>query len=1245
MKRLFRILTGLVLVFSTSDSQLIPSNNCPINWYPFGNNCYKFNVYPLRIYDEAAKECEAQGAGLLSVNSAQEHQFIDTTLQRIDRDRSFWYTSGYRDENHIKWSGDGTVSPDDVMFWASPDDLRGLSKFIVYKYSVSLQKYAWGAIDGREAYRFICEIPITETQRLLQENRDFTYGSNLTDPTLAPRGPRFTMHPINMVLTNRSHLPSIECEATGIPQPRYVWHRTDVIGSEEVIGKSEFYTISNGKLTFNRIDERRDAGTYHCEASNMFGSVRSAPSKITFGSLAQFPNVAPGVNRVALYQGTYLNCNPPTHKPAVSYQWMKDTSFLIQALNSYFFLSADGNLYFSEVQQNDEGSYHCIVTLTAFPGDTLATDQPPTETSLEIKLDVLGDTAALYPPQIHDDFPAVFPKAPRLGQTITIECLAYGRTPLRYRWSKSANGNLPSKAYTQNFDRVLVIPNVQFTDEGTYTCHVQGRTQTESKDFLLTINAKPYFIYPLKDLIVDENSDITWRCEGIASPRASYVWYKNARLITSGTDGIEIYSNVLKIKNLQKRIHDGMYSCEATNIHGSSVSSAQLKVLSFKPSFAKNPLPRTILAANNGNLTIPCIPEAAPVPTINWLKNGGKLSLPITDGNQRGSQLLSNGYLKIVGVSMVDAGLYTCVAANQNGESMSTGNVTVVGGVTIVTQLFPEMRVNKNDTVFIECQVSYDIFRVDLVLVWKFNGRIIDFTQDFFYEKSTRMGISGLFIHFIDYYHSGLYECVAMSTIAQSSISTNVIVQGPPGMPGNVYRIKGSETARSVTIKWTEPPDHGSQIQQYNIDARTMNNPKWRPVATNLSDFNVLIPGNVDSDKRQYTVTGLVPFNSYQFRVVARNRFPQLGEYSKPSEYIQLKPDVPVVSVQNVGGGGGSEGVLTISWRLLPEEERCGPNIGYNVYWRKNGTTEMFQMKTLLETDHMFQKMVSGNSVSYTVNLNNDKLFYLPYEVKIGVFNKYGKGPNSTSTVVYSSEGIPLLRPTNVNGWEINSTALWVTWDPLPNTREAIKGVIQGFEINVEDANDPNRKSVTAYHYGYMTGNNVIGLEPNTDYWVTVQIFNTAGESNPSEKQLLGTCLNPPLLYPEFVTIHSHGPNSVYVKWRGVSTGLFEETLRGYKIRWWLVGENIKSANDTIVGKETYGVVYGISKGYVYALRVLGFSKGGDGKMSPTQYFTLGGRVHVDSRISAIELSASSINPSLMIVIFVCVVQYLSVRS
>lgn len=54
---------------------------------------------------------------------------------------------------------------------------------------------------------------------------------------------------------------------------------------------------------------------------------------------------------------------------------------------------------------------------------------------------------------------------------------------------------------------------------------------------------------------------------------------------------------------------------------------------------------------------------------------------------------------------------------------------------------------------------------------------------------------------------------------------------GPPGMPGKVYRIKGSETTRSVTIKWTVPPNHGPQVQEYNIEALTSANPTWRPLA------------------------------------------------------------------------------------------------------------------------------------------------------------------------------------------------------------------------------------------------------------------------------------------------------------------------------------------------------------------------------------------------------------------------------
>ena len=115
------------------------------------------------------------------------------------------------------------------------------------------------------------------------------------------------------------------------------------------------------------------------------------------------------------------------------------------------------------------------------------------------------------------------------------------------------------------------------------------------------------------------------------------------------------------------------------------------------------------------------------------------------------------------------------------------------------------------------------------------------------------------------------------------------------------------------------------------------------------------------------------------------------------------------------------------------------------------------------------------------------------------------------------------------------------------NTRENAKGVIKGYRVrlnffhicvhgqisryvlvfmsfitpfslilqitvHIELVNDDTneitfKKVVTSYYHGQMSANKVIGMEPNTDYWVTVEMFNSAGLSNPSERQRLSTCL------------------------------------------------------------------------------------------------------------------------------------------
>ncbi|XP_061177623.1 contactin-like [Saccostrea echinata] len=1238
----------VLLVGLTAAQRLL---DCPVDWFSYNDHCYKFQIYPKRTYEEAVKTCEGYGAALVSVNSVDENNFIVQKLRTIDQWRSLWYTSGVHQDGIVRWNGDGTRASS--IFWinAAHRDLEPM--FIVYRYSDYLMGYAWSKTEGDEPYNFICEIPKSELSRIVQEERDFTYGTNITDPLKVERAPRFTLLPKNIVLTTRSYYPSIECIAIGNPQPKYTWERKRVTGSVETLTSNNVYTISNGKLTFDstRLNETRDAGSYYCVATNKYGSVRSEPSTVSFGRLEQFPNVAPGAVNVALYQGTYIQCNPPSHKPALTYQWMKGSSFLLSVLNKHFFVSAGGNLYFSEVQTTDAANYHCVVTLAALPGDTMATTQPPSETSLGMPLNVLGESAANYPPQIHNDFPAVFPRIPQLGQPVSIECLAYGRLPLEYSWTRKGGKGIPSKAYTKDYNRVLVIPDIQFADEGTYTCTVKGRTNNDQKDILLTIDAKPYFLYPLKDLVVDEDSQVTVRCEALGRPRPTFSWFKDSQPLVSTQGDMEIMSNVLTIKRAQVNKHSGVYECVAVNTHGTSITSAQIKVLSLRPNFIKHPLHKTMLAAENGNLTIPCEPEAAPAPEITWMRNGAQLPLSVTNGNQNGAQMLINGYLKIVGVKLQDAGFYTCAAKNVHGDAQTTTQLTVSRGVYL-TPILSGFHVDRNGSLFIPCQASYDSNNLDLVYIWKFNGQLIDFERDTFLRKGSSGSLNGLFINYADYFHAGQYECVAQTTITKTSIFTEVTVRGPPGIPGVVYRVKGSETPHSVTLKWTRPPDHGSPVLFYYIEAQTVLNSTWR-LLTRIAEMDALIPGNVDVDKRQYTVVGLIPYNNYRFRIYATNSYIVPGERSRPTEEINIPGAKPIVAPENVGGGGGSVGVLSITWKMLSQEYKSGPNFVYYVYWRRSREGDInveFQMQNLSESDKRLVRSNRSDGIyaTYTVALSSDELYYLPYDVKVGVGNAFGRGPNSSIATIYSSEGIPLARPTNVNGYEINSTALWVTWDPLENTREKAKGSIKGYRITVyvemvdDDTNEITfKKVVTSYYHGQMSGNKVIGMEPNTDYWVTVEMFNSAGLSNPSERQRLSTCLSAPILYPEFVNIMSHGPNSVYVEWRGVSTGLFEETLWGYKMRYWLQGDDIRTANDTITGKETHGIIYGIQRGYVYSLRVLGFSKGGDGKQSPTKYFTLGGLVPVDRTISEIRAAGSKARLSLLltsvIILFKCV--------
>lgn len=95
--------------------------------------------------------------------------------------------------------------------------------------------------------------------------------------------------------------------------------------------------------------------------------------------------------------------------------------------------------------------------------------------------------------------------------------------------------------------------------------------------FLLA--AVPYFPYPIQNMFADPGMTITWNCKAVARPAAIYSWYKNGVLLGNNPGQIEIVRNVLTILAVDKDRDEGMYQCAATNQHGTTFSTGQLKVL------------------------------------------------------------------------------------------------------------------------------------------------------------------------------------------------------------------------------------------------------------------------------------------------------------------------------------------------------------------------------------------------------------------------------------------------------------------------------------------------------------------------------------------------------------------------------------------------------------------------------------------------------------------------------------------
>ncbi|XP_067932128.1 contactin-like [Watersipora subatra] len=1222
--------------WTTGQDSVVPE--CPFPWVSQGNKCYLFSKDPLPWID-AEIHCATNGAELISVNSDLEHAFLQNwfALNEIDPDnRQQWYTSGRaepgtpRNNPYFIWADKTDFGS--RVFWTNEESAKADNgDYVVYKYAdtgihESQPGYFWVRDDGLLPRPFICEIFKDDAILLTSKPRDFVFGTDEVHPDMVERGPYFVSQPQNVnfqVSVEARDLPkdsssiAFDCTSRGYPQPDYIWYEDTVNGTVRVqSGDRRFtnITITSGRLTIHDPSKQHDMGSYWCETYNKFGKIRSEKGRINYITLEEFPKSPKNVTARA-YDSAVIICehDDDTEGARFSYRWFKNNDprqFVSSVYTEHIFISASGSLYFSSVNDYDSAAYHCTVSVE---GGRESRSSPG--------YNLIVDTTSNYQPVgpiIHNDFLKIIPKNPLRGDLVYLECFARftrntDEVPL-YTWSRPNDRELPEGHELVDLNRRLIIHNIQPADEGEYICTVSSQQASNSKRITLSISAKPYFSEGrLDDEHLDVNDTFRWICLANGQPKPTYKWYRNGQLFDAnslpvGMTGRVTFSEdmrVVEFTNLKIDVDPGMYQCAATNAHGTTFSSAQMRVLEFGPSFVKHPMLGKVLATEEGNATIPCDPEAAPSAKISWLKDG--VAYQVSKDSTSSKRLLPNNYLFLSGITRsVDEGIYTCVAENTvpnkaTGEPFSKAQAHIELVVIQRSRLAfgpIDMRVPLFSRVVLQCRGDFDP-RLDLVYIWYHNDRRLDF-DDWkmaqIYSRGLGVSRGDLVIKNITYEERGQFRCTVMTKSDLATRSATVQVYGPPGEPAGI--VPSNAGKHSVVISWSRGAENGAPVTSYLIEKYNEDTQLW-VLAQNVTDPAHVASGNT-------TVVGLFANTGYLFRIKAVNKY-GVGVASMPStSIIKTSPDKPSTYPENIRAGGGKEGTLVIEWTPLPKEQWNAPNVQYIVKYRPDDGSDQGSWQ-FCDDEGQPIRHGSRKSGRCVVTLGNN-LFYLPYQVQVYATNEMGNGPIPEPVTGMSAVRVPTQTPKEIVVQPYNATALTVYWNPVQDSRESTGGELLGFHIQYWKASSTQSLGRRNTILGNVTSGRIIGLEPNTDYFATAQPFNSAGDAPPGRSIPQTTWFNAPLNMPEYVTLNRTDGQYLGVHFNGVVTGPEEEPLDGYKVRIWRQGESLRNAKDYDCGRRTWIMIEeSFEKNSFYNLRVFGYSRGGVGKMSsPLIQFTIG---------------------------------------
>ncbi|XP_007935886.1 hemicentin-1 [Orycteropus afer afer] len=557
----------------------------------------------------------------------------------------------------------------------------------------------------------------------------------------------------NEVSVVLNHDTTLECQVKGTPFPVIHWFKD---GKPLFLGDPNIELLDRAQVLRLKNARRNDKGRYQCAVSNAAGK-QAKDIKLT----VHIPPSIKGGNvttEISALINSVIKLECETRGlPVPAITWYKDGQPVISSSQALY-IDKGQFLQIPRAQVSDSATYTCHVTNVAGTA----------EKSFHVDIYV--------PPMIEGDLTTPLSKQVIVAHSLTLECKAVGNPPPVLTWLKDG---VPVKA-SDNIrieagGKKLEIVNALEVDQGQYICVATSVAGEKEIKYEVDVLVPPaieggdetsYFIVMINNLLELD-------CHVTGSPPPTIMWLKDGQPVDERT-GFKILLNGHKLVISQAQVSDtGLYRCVATNTAGVHKKEFEVTV-HVPPTIKSSGLPERAVVKYKP-ITLQCIANGIPNPSITWLKDGQPVNTVQGD-----LKIQSSGrVLQIAKTLLEDAGRYTCVATNAAGETQQHIQLHVHEPPRLedAGKMLNETVV-VNNPIQLECKAAGN--PLPAITWYKDNRPLSGSTSVSFLNRGQIIDIESAQIS-----DAGIYKCVAINSAGATELFFSLQVYVPPSISGS----------------------------------------------------------------------------------------------------------------------------------------------------------------------------------------------------------------------------------------------------------------------------------------------------------------------------------------------------------------------------------------------------------------------------------------------------------------------------